>query len=124
MNNKNSNIREDSITYADKLYSQKANVCKYSTAFLACMIIQSKYEGKDQESIQSGATSDPGHQKERKYHTQQGQEVSPFSVSDHTAAMNRQESMTNTKHKLQKGSKKLRLGTSYSKKLVSQGLDY
>ena len=37
-----------------------------------------------------------------KRHTQESQEVSSFSTGDHKATMNRQESMTNTKHKLQK----------------------
>ena len=35
----------------------------------------------------------------RKHHIQEGQEVSPFPAGDHKAAMNRQESMTNTKRK-------------------------
>ena len=35
----------------------------------------------------------------RKHHTQESQEVSPFPACDHKAAMYRQESMTNTKHK-------------------------
>ena len=34
-----------------------------------------------------------------KHHTQESQEVSPFPVGDHKAAMYLQESMTNTKHK-------------------------
>ena len=33
------------------------------------------------------------------HHTQESQEASPFAAGDHKAAMNRQESMTNTKHK-------------------------
>ena len=36
-------------------------------------------------------------QKTQKYHTQEHQKVSPFPAGDHKAAMNRQESMTNTK---------------------------
>ena len=35
----------------------------------------------------------------RKHCIQEIQEVSPFPAGDHKAAMNRQESMTNTKHK-------------------------
>ena len=35
----------------------------------------------------------------RRNHIHESQEVSPFPVDDHKAAMNRQESMTNTKHK-------------------------
>ena len=34
-----------------------------------------------------------------KHHTQESKEVSPFPAGDHKAALNRQESMTNTKHK-------------------------
>ena len=35
----------------------------------------------------------------RKHHIQESQEVSLFPAGDHRAAVNRQESMTNTKHK-------------------------
>ena len=35
----------------------------------------------------------------RKHHTQESQEVSPFPASDLKAAMNRQESMTNMNYK-------------------------
>ena len=46
-------------------------------------------------------TPDPGHhmgkwQNTLKHHTQ---EVNPFPAGDHKATMNRQENMTNTKHK-------------------------
>ena len=34
-----------------------------------------------------------------KYHIQASQEVSPSQAGDHKATMNRQENMTNTKHK-------------------------
>ena len=34
----------------------------------------------------------------RKHHTQESQEVSPFSAGNHKAAMNRQDSTTDTKH--------------------------
>ena len=66
--------------------------------------LESKEEGNDQESIQSSTTLDPGHhmgkrQSTRKHHIQENQEVSPFQAGDHKAAMNRQDSMTNTKHK-------------------------
>ena len=62
---------------------------------------KSKNRGKDHKSIQSCTTPDQGHhtaklQKHNKNHTQ----VSPFPAGDNKAAMNRQESMTNTKHKL------------------------
>ena len=35
----------------------------------------------------------------RKHNIQESQETSPFSAGDHKAAMNRQDSMTDTKHK-------------------------
>ena len=35
----------------------------------------------------------------RKHNVQESQDVSPFPACDHKAAMNRQESMTNTKYK-------------------------
>ena len=38
--------------------------------------------------------------------THKSQEVSPFPAGDHKAAMNRQDSMTGTKHKYQIGSTK------------------
>ena len=41
-----------------------------------------------------------------KHHIQESQEVSPFPAGDHKAAMNRQENITNTKHKQQKWSTK------------------
>ena len=47
-----------------------------------------------QDAIWENAT------KTRKHHIQESQEFSPLPVSDHKAVMNRQESMTNTKHKL------------------------
>ena len=66
----------------------------------------SKKGGKDQESIQSSTTPDPGYgyhmrkgQRTRKHYIQKSQEVSPFPAGDHKAAINRQDSMTNTKHK-------------------------
>ena len=39
-------------------------------------------------------------------HVQESQEVSPFIADDHKAAINRQDSMTDAKQKLQKGSTK------------------
>ena len=55
----------------------------------------------------------------RKHYTQ---ETSPFQAGDHKAAKNRQESMTDTKHKKQKGStKKHRLGM-VSKTIFTGGL--
>ena len=66
--------------------------------------LQSKYEGKYQESIQSGTTLNLGHhmrksQNTRKHHIQESPVISPFPTSDHKAAINRQESMTNMNHK-------------------------
>ena len=66
--------------------------------------MQSKGAGKDQETIQSSITPDPGHhmgkrQNTRKRQTQESQEVSPFPAGDNKAAMNRQDSMTDTKYK-------------------------
>ena len=45
-------------------------------------------------------------QNTRKHHIQESQEVSPFSAGDHEVAMNRQDRMTDMKHKQQKGSLK------------------
>ena len=48
-------------------------------------------------------------EKDKKYkehHIEENQEVRPFQAGDHKAAMNRQDSMTDTKHKYQKGSTK------------------
>ena len=41
-----------------------------------------------------------------KHHIQDSQEVIPFPAGDHMAAVNRQDSITDTKHKEQKGSTK------------------
>ena len=56
--------------------------------------IQRKEEGKDQESIQSSTTPDPGHHMGKrknagKHHIQESQEVSPFPTGDHNVAGNR-----------------------------------
>ena len=42
--------------------------------------------------------------KTTQHHIQEGQKVIPFPAGEHKAAMNRQESMTNTKQKFQKRS--------------------
>ena len=68
---------------------------------------QSKEEGKYQESINQvpNVTKDTtweSDQNTRKHHIQESQEVSPFQAYDHKIAMNRQDSMTDTKHKEQK----------------------
>ena len=39
----------------------------------------------------------------RKHHTKESQGVSPFPTGDHKAAMNRLDSLTDTKHEQQKG---------------------
>ena len=54
----------------------------------------SKKEGKDQESIHSSTTPDPGYQWEsdnvtNRHITNESQEVSPFSAGDHKATTNR-----------------------------------
>ena len=59
---------------------------------------KSKEEGKDQESIQSSATPNSG-QKHKKHPVQESQEDSTFPESNPNAAMERQNSMTDTKHK-------------------------
>ena len=79
---------------------------------------QCKKGDKDQESIQSNTTPDPGYhmgksQKDKEtYKKNKSQEVSPFPAGDHKAAMNRRESMNtqdiNNTHDPQK---KYRLGT-------------
>ena len=72
------------------------------------LISQSKEEGKNQELMQSRTTPDPGHhmgkvpKTQRKHHRQESQEVNPFLAGDPKAAMNRQDSMKDTKHELQK----------------------
>ena len=50
---------------------------------------EQKQEGKDQDSIQSSTTPDPGlrmgksDKNTRKHHIQESQEVSPFPIGDH-----------------------------------------
>ena len=64
---------------------------------------QRKKGGKDQESLQSSTTPDPGYRMESEKTnfniTINSQEVSSFPEGDHKAAMNRRESMKNTRHK-------------------------
>ena len=64
----------------------------------------SKKDGKDQESFQPNATPDPGYHMGKVTKSQldiinKSEEVSPFPAGDHKAAMNRRESMTNTRQK-------------------------
>ena len=62
-------------------------------------------------------------QKHKITHTQEGQEVSPFPVDDHKVAMNRQGSMTDTKHKLlKKDPQKKHRFVTVSKILFTGGL--
>ena len=55
---------------------------------------------KDQESIQSSTTPDPGYQWESDkltvIHHKESQEVSPFPAADHKAQMNRRTRRNNT----------------------------
>ena len=63
-------------------------------------------DGKDQETIQSSTTPDPGYHMGSNKNTiniiSKSQLVSPFQAGDHKAAMNRRESMRNTRHKKHK----------------------
>ena len=66
------------------------------------MWTKSKKGCKDQESIQSSTTPDPGttwESDKTQNITNASQEVSPFPVSDHKASMNRRKNMTNTRQK-------------------------
>ena len=66
--------------------------------------LESKEEGKYQESIQSNTTPDIGHHekvtKSQKHYIQESQEVSTFPAGAHKDSRNRQDSMTD-KHKTQ-----------------------
>ena len=83
-----------------------ANFLRYTGYLYSKKTLQSKKDGKDQEYIQLSTTTDPGyhmgHGKVTKSQldiTDKSQEASPFPTGDHKAAMNRPESMTNTRHK-------------------------
>ena len=73
----------------------------WTTDVVSC-INESKKGGNYHKSIQSSTTPDLGYHMgkwpKHKRH-KQSQEVSPFPAGDHKAAMNRRESMTNTRHK-------------------------
>ena len=60
---------------------------------------ESKKDSKDQESMQSSATPVWESNKVTINITNKWQEVSPFPSGNHKAAMNRRESMINTRHK-------------------------
>ena len=73
---------------------------------------------KDQESIQSSTTPDPGHQWESDKltvdTTNESQEVSPFPAGDHKAHINRRaQNIANTRQNknIKDPQKKYRLGT-------------
>ena len=77
-------------------------------------VVQSKEEGKDQESIQSSTTPDTGHcmasdKNTRKHHLQESQEASLPPTGDHKAARNRRDSMAKTNTNDQNYPQKTRL---------------
>ena len=79
---------------------------------------QSKLGCKDQESIQSSTTPDPGYQWESDKLTEdttnESQEVSPFPAGDHEAHINRRaQNIANTRQNknIKDPQKKYRLGT-------------
>ena len=80
--------------------------------------LESKEEGKNQESIQSNITPDLGRhiwesdKNTGKHHKQESQEISPFPACHHKAARKREDSTQMTKNP----QKKHRLGT-VSKKI-------
>ena len=66
--------------------------------------VKSKQGRKDQESIQSSTTPDPGYQWENDKltdTTNESKEVSPFPAGDHKAQLNRRAQRHN-KHKIEK----------------------
>ena len=73
------------------LYDSKLLLSYY---FGVCKCVKSNKEGKDQESIQSSTTPDPGYQWKSNTSSQleitnESQEVSPFPAGDHNATINR-----------------------------------
>ena len=83
-----------------------------------CLVNQSKIGCKDQESIQSSTTPDPGYQWESDKLTEdttnESQEVSPFPEGDHEAHINRRaQNIANTRQNknIKDPQKKYRLGT-------------
>ena len=88
---------------------------------------QSKKEGKDQESIQSSTTPDPGYQWESDdvtiRHHNESQGVSPFPAGDNKASTDVHESITKQdRTNINDPLKKLRLGT-VSKNILLEGLN-
>ena len=86
---------------------------------------ESKKEGKDQKSIQSSTTPDPGYQWESDNftirHPNESQEVSPFPAGDHKASVNRR-ARKHDKNKTRDPQKKHRLGT-VSKNILLEGFN-
>ena len=95
--------------------STNVDICSITVIFgtLRLKSHQSKKGGKDQESIKSSTT--------RLYITSQSQEVSPFPAGDHKAAVNRRESMTNTRHINTKDPQKKYLIGKVSKNILLEG---
>ena len=94
------------------------------------MPLQSKKEGKDQESIQSSTKPDPGYQWESDNftirHHKQEIEVSPFPAGDHKASINRRGQKHNKKqdrNNINDPQKKHRLGT-VSKNILFECLNW
>ena len=73
------------------------------------VVNQSKKRCKDQESIQSSTTPDPGYQWESEKltvdTTNESQEVSPFPAGDHKAHINRR-AQSHSKHKTEQKHKR------------------
>ena len=90
------------VVFSDHTHYLFLQVCKIALQ----MYMQSKKEGKDQESIQSSTTHDSGNhtgkrQKHKKTSLTREPRGQPFPNSEHKAARNRQASFTktNSKHK-------------------------
>ena len=79
------------------------NIISNRTYVVGTVSERSKEEGKELESIQTSTTPRTPHRtvtkQTRKHHIQESQEVSPFPADDHETALDRQDSMTDTKHK-------------------------
>ena len=93
-------------------------------------ICSSKQKGKDQESIQSSITPDPGYQwkvtTSQLDFTNESQEVSPFPAGDHKASINRRVRrkawQKQVRNNINAPQKKHRLGT-VSKNILLEGLN-
>ena len=115
-NQRDCDILQDDL---DKLASwEKKWVCPFTQTSVAPSEYQGKQECKDQESIQSSTTPDPGYQWESDKltvdTTNESQEVSPFPAGDHKAHINRRaQNIANTRQNknIKDPQKKYRLGT-------------